>query len=70
MTLTDSERRILKNLADRKDAAVELETARQIAYWREMEARGYATLADRARCGLEVIRGTFVSITEAGRAAL
>lgn len=70
MPLTDKDRRNLNELTRRRDTAVELESDRQIAYWRDMEKRGYACISDTARCGFERIRGTFVSITEAGRKAL
>ncbi len=70
MPLTDRDCRNLKDLARRGDTAVELQNDGQIKYWRDMEKRGYARISETARCGLERLRGTFVSITEAGRAAV
>lgn len=70
MPLTERDRRNLKELTRRIDTAVELENDRQIEYWRGMEKRGYARISDTARCGFEKLRGTFVSITEAGREAV
>lgn len=70
MPLNDRDCRNLKELARRSDTAVELQSHSQIEYWRGMEARGYARISDTARCGFEKLRGTFVSITEAGRAVV
>ena len=68
--LTAQERRNLEDLAQRKDTAVELANDRQVAYWRKLEQRGYASLADSAICGFERVRGNYVGITEAGRLAI
>lgn len=68
--LTDGQRRNLEDLAGRKDSAVELANDQQVAYWRKLEAGGYVHLADSAICGIERVRGNFVSITEAGRLAI
>ena len=72
MTLTDQEYRNLQELERRTRGGqvVELENARQVAYWKALADRGYASLSDSAVCMVERVKGDFVRLTEAGREAV
>lgn len=70
--LTDTERKNLTDLQERCDRneLVELDAPSQILYWVDMSERGYAIMRRHARVGLELVKGDYVKISEAGRFAL
>lgn len=70
MGLAEIERRVLVKLASRRDLPVQLETDKQVEFWRGMEQRGYVRILPVARFGFEMVPGDYLTITEAGRAAI
>lgn len=67
-TLKENEVTLLHDLKAR--GTVELENDTQIEFWQRMHDMGFARITDSAVVGFEKVTGTFVSVSDAGKAYL
>ena len=71
--LTSTEIKVLRRLATYTDGEVVSYAAHKphvAAFVRSLGDRGYVKIMSIARCGFEKVRGPYIGMTEAGRAAL